>query len=325
MIPEKVPTSLRPYYVSLYRIYLSKKNGKHKRIIVPVNLELLQKEALLSKDFQDAVYNIENEEEKNLYLKRMANSNYQHGMHILGKADTPDISDKHNSLIYHSEHVFIELLRKPESAIRIVLLLKAALEQLLGHTLQLNSYKVYAAALLMYSKNSICDICTPSIIALQHSHQEGGFLSNLQTALNNEGSSFKTSKSKIPLLTVVVAAQPWSPQAHEFRESSPETPNDSKVMANPKSHLCFHKNRIELHPSSPDDAQKSPKQFNSIIEFVNPVFTPSNFNGNNNHFFFSGNVFMSGSKQEKFGERLKEVNERVHEIVPSNQLKTLYN
>lgn len=302
------------------------KNGNHRRIFVLINLDLLLENNvyLLSKDFEDGVF--PNREEN--YFKQQANEDYQAGLNTMGKQGEA-ITGEHNSKLYHSERVLLEVLRTPVHAKKIAELLHQKLESILGHALESGKYKVYATALIMYSSNSICNLCTPSLIALQSSHQQG-FLKNLTDALNNENTSFKTRgyvkeklhqpPEKFPMLTIVTSGTPWTEQAHELHETSVQTPNESKTMKNPKGILHMVENAIDLNTCGWNEQGVRYSYHRSLIEFVGKKFSkavePSQ---NKMTFFFSGNSFMSGSKKEKFGDKVEEVNKSIADIMRLQQ------
>lgn len=298
------------------------KNGDHGRIVVPISLDLLvdQKKYLLSKDFEDGVFEIEDDEMKNSYLKQKANLDYRAGRIAMLKEDNEDISNAHNSAIYHSERVMLELLRKPEMAQKLVQLLKHKLEQILGYTLDNKVFKIYGLAMLAYSTNSICNLCTPSLISLQNSHQQG-FLKNLSDALNQEASNFKTSgynnetkqqvPEKFPMLTVISANKPWSEQAHELQEKSVSTPKDSKTMENPKGVIHLPDDAINIQQCGLNEKGIAYSYHRSLIEFVGNDFSKKPLSTHPYRFQFTGNIFMSGSKNEKFEGNVDGFNQEV--------------
>lgn len=93
--------------------------------------------------------------------------------HIEGKINNP-VAQK--SELIHSERVLVELLRKAEYISYIVKTLSSKLEA--------GEYLVHGIVMLGYSTNSVCEHCTPTLVALMNSHEAGGFLRMLADELS---------------------------------------------------------------------------------------------------------------------------------------------
>jgi hypothetical protein len=312
-----------------------KKDGGHKRIFIPVSLEFSSedKKHLHSKDYQDGTFTIPDEAVKDEYLKQQANISYQAGATIMkrGNGIETDISLDKNEKLYHSERVLLESLGKQENIDQIVRLLEQELKKYIRQDLESGKYKVYAVALLTYSTNSICNYCTPSLIALQNSHADG-FLKALSQALNAHP-SFKTRgfcretnvqlSTKFPMLTIAATDAPWSEQAHELAEppkANASTPKDSRTMNNPKGLIHLEENTVDLHTPSFDNKGVMYDRQHCFIEFVDANFSQkAEKSSSSRPFIYTGLSFMSGSKQAKFGERVRELDQKLTEVMSIQQ------
>lgn len=312
------------------------KGGEHQRIFVPVNLDLLIEEHpyLLSNDYEEGVFTAQDENKRREYLKERAISDCDSGFQMLGMQPPENLENTDYKKLDHSERVLIEILRKPESNQKLVELLKAALTQRLAQLgvqfEEEGQYKVYAVALLSYSSNSICNYCTPSLISLQGSHNEG-FLYELSKALNAEGSHFKTagynheshtqSPEKLPMLTIITSDSPWSEQAYHLSEATglpqdAKPPKQHQHMENPKGVIYLPNNEIDLHSLGIDLNGKSYLYHRTLVEFVRAGFSERHsYASNQPPFLYTGNSFMSGSKREKFGDNASSLDAKVKEAM----------
>ena len=179
-----------------------KKGGDHERKFIPINLDLEYKNSLLSKDPDDKVFPPGNPD----YFYEQIKKDHHHGSSLIyGEPITPseyrdEIDEilqttvQTNNLLHHSERNFFEAMRQKENLQKIVSLLKQAIIKILGiEELQPGLYKIYSMAILLYSTNSICEYCTPGIVAMQNSHEEG-FVKSLLQELNEIDETKKNFK-----------------------------------------------------------------------------------------------------------------------------------
>lgn len=294
------------------------KGGPHKRIFVPVWLDLPQlKGQLLSRDPSDKVFPGGNKYE--LQYMDKVKKDYALGATVMwgnGKYNK-EIDDmtklQKAQLLYHSERVLIELLRNKVTIQPLLDLLEAGIkDQLKLEKLEKGKYKIYSLALLLYSSNSVCEYCTPSIIGMQNSHNEG-FLKNLTDLLNADpryvtrGYNAQTKKqdfSKFRLATLVTSDTEFTDQAKDMVDQESE---EATVHHNPMAKLHFTRNQIDLRSTS--ESAKVP----SFFEFVDVNFSamPSSTS-----YCYSGLACMSGSKESKYSQgKITNLNKAVLDII----------
>ncbi len=127
-----------------------------------------------------------------------------------------------NQLLVHSERVIMELLRKRSVLKKLVAL---TVEELLAEHQE--AYIVHGVVMLAYSTNSVCPRCTPTLISLMNSHEEG-FLHMLTQELREftgdiqflvplaEGEAVDWEKFRCNVF--VTAKKNFDHQAHDMTE-----------------------------------------------------------------------------------------------------------
>ena len=134
----------------------------------------------LTKAKEDKVF----KKEDNISYFNQVKKDYTAGRIIQGKTKKDaeahiqkkiDNKGGQNQELVHSERVLIELLRNREYVKHMVTML--AQELIAG------SYIVHGLVMLGYSTNAICPQCTPTLITLMNSHEEGGFMRMLTDEL----------------------------------------------------------------------------------------------------------------------------------------------
>lgn len=131
-------------------------------------------------------------------------------------------SGTRNQLLIHSERVIMELLRKRNVLKKMVTL---TVEELLAA--HQGAYIVHGVVMLAYSTNSVCPRCTPTLISLMNSHEEG-FLHMLTQELHeltgdiqflvplSEGGAVDWEKFRCNVF--VTAKKNFDHQAHDMTE-----------------------------------------------------------------------------------------------------------
>ena len=303
---KSLPNVLVPtlYFVVTDKPHL--KGGEHRRIFVPVNLLPLEEfPILLSNDSEDRVFVKEQDK------KEIAIADCKVGYQMMGINPPNNLNGTKYNELNHSERVLIELLRNQAYVQHLVVLLQESLQVILNKKLEIGKYKVYAVALLSYSTNSICNYCTPSLVAQQGSHKNG-FLYHLANELNKEGGRFKTSgynkeqcaqaPEKLRMLSVVTANHPWTEQAYHLSDHSEATqndiPNEHQHMANPFGALKLPGRQIDLHQLGRDEKNNAYPSHHCFFEYVGTKFRKycHPVKGQSD-FVATGHIFMSNSKR----------------------------
>lgn len=210
--------------------------------------------------------------------------------------------------LVHSERVLIELSRCPAYVESMCETLVQQLQEIKKTT---GCYKVYGATLLAYSTNTVCKYCTPSIISLQNSHDESGFLGLIVMHLNKyakQGFRFKTRGynpqdnsqdfNKFHLNTFVTASINFDEQANDLADKGQHQHKKNnkppKGTHNPHAKLFFQNNEIDIH-SSPRINGLPDSQQHFFYEFVGKdVHVGSSSEAD---LEFTGALFSSGSKE----------------------------
>lgn len=216
-----------------------------------------------------------------------------------------------NPNLVHSERGIMQALRKREN-----------LEQIcndFANLLKLSSgngiYMVYGAVMLAYSTNTVCPNCTPTLIALQNSHEPDGFLYLLTQCLNTmkgpvkfktAGSDSKTGKmdwSQFRLNTFVTASINFDPEGHDLAEEGQHSHGQVKkapVTHNPHAKLFFPNDEIDiskpvfLGEKTPDPYQRFFYEFVGKDMHMLPT-TEKNPYLVENELKYPGAIFSSGS------------------------------
>lgn len=314
------------------------KKGKHQRIFLPISLELLLDSIpnlLLSLDIKDGVFAYDDPNKAKQELKEQANRYYQMGRKIMGKTHSEEITHYPNKFLYHSEHVLVRILNSPEVVEHLVsTLLPQELEKYLGQALEEGKYKLYAVSMLTYSSNSICNICTPTLITLQNSYEDG-FLKLFLEKVNGPESHFKTrgyhpesrlqDRSKFRMTTIVTADYPYTEQAYDLRDKAElsNIPKDSKKMHNPKAKIFFQHHAIDFHAAGRDLKGTALLNERSVIEFVGANFSEKRallpVSTERPKFVCTSYGMMSGSKEEKFPGKVDQLNQTIREILKAKR------
>ncbi|MGN6670781.1 MAG: hypothetical protein ACTHJ4_04510 [Candidatus Nucleicultricaceae bacterium] len=206
--------------------------------------------------------------------------------------------------IIHSERVFVEALSDAQYIQNMVVRFQ---EQLLessgpGH------YQVYGGLMLGYSTNTVCEYCTPTLIALQNATEKSGFLGLfVRSLLGAQGGvqfkvhGFNPEKrtmnwSKFRLNTIVTAKINFDCEAHDLADAGQHShghvSKPPKDTHNPKAKLFFEDDAINIKPSSKEG---SPKSISYFFEFVGPDLHADPMIKENSTIPFNGAVFSSGS------------------------------
>lgn len=287
------------------------KGGDHGRVFVPVSFDLSRHvHDLLSKDLEDGIFTGSDE-----YFYNAARRDYHHGCALIWGAKGDEYKNEiasfkpvqKSNLLHHSERVLFEALRKGVKD--IVRNFKRALARQLNlEKLEQGEYKIYSLSLLLYSTNSVCDYCGPSIVSLQNSHEDG-FLKLLieelysledkqkQFKVRGYSKEKKDDPAKFNMLTIVASDRNFTEQANDMSDD----PVNKKIKKptvhhNPKAKVYYPNNAINLKaPIAVKDGVVNPQQ-RTFIEFVKVDFASKGLADFNKGFVFTGKTFMSGSK-----------------------------
>ncbi|MBW8309030.1 MAG: hypothetical protein K0M45_05260 [Candidatus Paracaedibacteraceae bacterium] len=253
--------------------------GEFTRTFVPIPLDLeLPHGRPLTVNPEDKVFTaIEyNFKDRDCDYFKKAGNYYLQGCEILG-VDEDKAKEKflktlrepisRSTQLIHSERVLIEVLNREESIEKIISLLGTKLRELYPDLNQ-PEYKISASVLLSYSTNSVCEFCTPSLLALQNSYEKG-FLYLLTRLLNQprEGISFRTKGydresvkqdfSKFGLDIFITAKTDFQtdPQSHDLADEGQHAGKAPKTH-NPQAKLFFH-NQIDVNHYPPLEEETS--------------------------------------------------------------------
>ena len=301
----------RLYFVISDQPHLKKESSKHKRIFVPIELDQLDFPAKpLTSNPSDGIFTgIKN---KAKYYSKKAEEDYVNGQIIRGLS-----KDKANEIfkkatereLVHSERVWLELLRNESFVNEIIEKLRVKVSSRFPGGYE-GKVKVYSVLALLYSTNSVCPFCTPSLIAGQNSHKNGEFLSLLSEKLNQEGKEkflFKTrgydahkktqNPAKFRLHTIVTATTNFESEAHDLTDTGQHNhptvgKNKPPATHNPHAKLFFDENAIDLHQEPRQANGELEPQQRYFFEFVGKDLHKSE----NVPLPFQGIVFSSGSQ-----------------------------
>jgi hypothetical protein len=243
-----------------------KKGGSHTREFIYVDLDLDSSKRLLTRNKNDGVFTGKKGTDE--YYFAQAKKDYVKGEMALGvsKSDAENAftkvcnGQKEESLV-HSERVLLEMLRDEKIIDSII---KSLQQQIAEKFKTEGTYKVYTALLMLYSTNSVCQYCAPSLISGQNSYEEGGFLNLLTSKLNKlKGNiQFKTRgydkerkkqrPEKFRLTTIVTANTNFDEQAHDLTEEGQHRHTSIGKNNAPKKHiphgqLFFPDDAIDVH------------------------------------------------------------------------------
>ncbi len=180
-------------------------------------------------------------------------------------------SGMRNERMIHSERVIMELLRNREILKVLVALTVENLLETHG-----GDYTVHGVVMLSYSTNSVCPCCTPTLISLMNSHEEGFLqilMQELQAVtgdieflvpLNEEGS---IDREKVRCTVVVTAKKNFDLQADDMTEEDQQSQINTSHL-NTKAQLRRPNNELVISDALHlDDATIDPKQ-RCFYEFV---------------------------------------------------------
>lgn len=253
-------------FVSAFTFVVSAKleSGVFKREFVTVKLDLGYAARLLSKNPTDGVMAVGED------LTAIAREDIIRGYKVfateadgIGAADavTTGSAVNINTNINHSERVLMQAFRKQVNIERIVQLLREEVIKKFGDGYS-NNYVVDTIALVGYSTNTVCDNCSPTLIYLQNSREEGGSLNLLAKELNRhvEGKIKFTTRgynaergeqdfSQFRMQTFVSAQVNFASQAHDMTDHHCGTkqPKPPKKTYNPKAKLILPEDVFGLH------------------------------------------------------------------------------
>ena len=266
------------------------KGGNHSRKFVSVKLPKRFLGKVLTKDSADGVFT--NNKNGHDYFIQQAKKDYVAGQIIRGLTEKEaedlftEAKKREGELLNHSERVWLEILRDKEVAAEIVNSLRTKMAKKYPDGYK-GKIRVYSVLSLLYSTNSICKYCTPSLIAAQNGFVKDGFLFRLSEELNKseEKSKFqfktrgfdevdrKQDPAKFRFDTIVTAKTNFDSQAHDLTEKGQHCHTTIGKNHPPENHLpegtlVFPKDEIDIHQSSLlESGQLDPHQ-KFFYEFV---------------------------------------------------------
>lgn len=213
--------------------------------------------------------------------------------------------------LVHSERGVAYSLRQPTNVKKICKDFANLLKTSCGKGL----YTVHGTVMLGYSTNTVCPCCTPTLIALQNSHEPGGFLNLLVQELNSlkgnvtfstTGYDAKTGVmdwSQFRLNTFVTAKINFDSEAHDLAEDGQHCHGQVKKAPpthNPHAKLFFPNDEIDisetalLEDNTPDPYQRFFYEF--VGKDIHALPTKDNSYIDKEKLKFPGVVFSSGSE-----------------------------
>lgn len=306
-------------YVIVSKTPLMGEDQREEKQFMPVSLVVKEGDKrAINRTNTDVVY--QNERSTDQFYYESAKKHIVKGQKIQGKTDADAgefvgkvITQEGNIIsakkgqaqrVIHSERVFVEALSDARYIQNMVVSFQ---EQLMlssgpGH------YQVYGGLMLGYSTNTVCEYCTPTLIALQNATEQGGFLNLfVRTLLQAQGSvQFKVygfnpeakamDWSKFRLNTIVTAKINFDCEAHDLADAGQHlhkhVSKPPKDTHNPKAKLFFEDDAINIKSSSKEGSSKTTPYF---FEFVGPTLHADPMIKENSVTPFNGAVFSSGS------------------------------
>lgn len=214
--------------------------------------------------------------------------------------------------LVHSERGVAYALRQPTNVKKICKDFANLLKTSCGTGL----YTVHGAAMLGYSTNTVCPCCTPTLIALQNSHEPGGFLNLLVQELNRlkgnvtfsttgyNAKSGVTDWKQFRLNTFVTASIDFDKEGRDLAEEGQHSfggnTKPSPKNHNPHAKLFFPNDEIDisepvlLEDGAPDPCQRFFYEF--VGKDVHALPTKDNLYIDKKKLKFPGVVFSSGSE-----------------------------
>ena len=327
----------------------NKEDRDHGRIIIPTSFDLDLEKYLLSKDQDDGVVLVD---DKAFFGKTKSDS--EMGMQKV-KINAPDAKQDtnpklENELLAHSERVMFEALRNRTNVKKLAQLLHGELKKIYKDELDdEDRFKVYSVALLAYSTNSVCQLCSPAIIAHEN-YSKDSFLNILtQELIKFEKEDGKTRlfkirgenlisdelkgdeeipeeiKKKFHLTTVIASKKPFTVQSEDMHEEG------AKDYGNQKSKIYLENDAIDLHKHQKDEFDNEISGNLSFYEFSRSKFSENLFveqpkDKAGIDFKFVGKSFMSGGKISKTSyKKRSELDEEVSKIIQAREVIKLCN
>ena len=324
-VKEYRPRGKENIFVPNLYFIVSNKNNKHKResnhtfFKVPLEFPNFPKNPL-TRSAKDMIFlenNIPDNDPKSPYFRKVRNDIIK-GATIQGQNVEKVKNDLElkiakkgrNQLFVHSERVWMEFLRSNENINQICEQFSSTLLKDKGDGL----YKIHGSVILAYSTNTVCNYCTPTLIALQNSHQKGEFLdlitkrlitynkNNLSFKIRGYDSNNKTIDwSKFSLNTFVTASVDFDSEARDLADQGQHSykgrSEPPKETHNPHAKLFFPNNEINLYTSNNIFNSKDffyefvGKEIHKLTKAANPYFNKSE------KLILNEVTFSSGSKK----------------------------
>jgi hypothetical protein len=258
------------------------KGKTHDKTFIKVPIMFDSDTKLLSRDTTDGVVKSDSGYKKQIKSDHAAAKKLK----LPVKSEVKDGTLK--QLFYHSERVLLAALRDEAIVTKIV-------DDLVSKIAELRAYmelcKVYGAALILYSTNSVCDNCVYSLITNQNKvHNLNTVQSIFHKLLTEHENLTLSAKHEFKIITLVRSDKPFSIQAQILH-------NENVSFGNPKAKIYLEDDTIDLHKIF-----KLPNSSNILIESIEkgamedamPEEKPM--------------AFMSGSKASKFSTETKITN-----------------
>lgn len=279
----------------------------HGRIIIPISCDFDVPQYLLSKDAAD---NVVAKSDQDFFKKAKSDSKY--GMEkVKAKASLasqdPEPASQNNELLSHSERTMFEAFRKEKNVRKIVTILHDELRKIYPEEISKEDrFKVYSVALLAYSSNSVCQLCSPAIIAHENYTQDSlltlltknlreftseasgeeikffkvrGDVEKLEVKSSKKSKSTKQAvqadipegiKQKFHLTTVVTSTKPFTIQSEDMCGAGKKAKHQ-----NPQSRIYLEKDAIDLHKHEIGKDGRPIQDHYSFYEFSQSNFKKS--------------------------------------------------
>jgi hypothetical protein len=309
-------------YVIASKTPVMGENQKKEKMFMPVSLVLKQGDKrAVNRTNTDVVY--QNARSSDQFYYESAKEHIVKGQKIQGKTDKDAaefvekviaqegtiVSAKNGQAqrLIHSERVLVDALNNAHYIQNLVVRFQEQLLQSSGP----GHYQIYGGLMLGYSTNTVCEYCTPTLIALQNSTENGGFLNlfvgSLRQALGPvqfivhgfEPQTNTMDWSKFRLNTIITAKINFDCEAHDLADAGQHShghvSKPPKGTHNPKAKMFFEDDAINIKPTSKEGSPESTPYF---FEFVGPDLHADQMTNENSTIpSFDGAVFSSGSVQ----------------------------
>ncbi|MBX9696836.1 MAG: hypothetical protein K2X53_02000, partial [Alphaproteobacteria bacterium] len=229
-------------YVIASKTPIMGEDQRKEKKFMPVSLVLKQGDKrAVNRSNTDVVY--QNERSTDQFYYESAKEHIVKGQKIQGKTDTDAaafvgkviaqegtiVSAKkgQSQRLIHSERVLVEALNNADNIQHMV---RSFQEQLLQSSGP-GQYQIYGGLILGYSTNTVCEYCTPTLIALQNSTENGGFLKSFVESLRQapepvqfivhgfEPETKTMDWSKFRLNTIITAKINFDCEAHDLADA----------------------------------------------------------------------------------------------------------